>query len=220
MNASINYTLKATIISDKNVEKIVSVKCHINRWCLPVEFLEQPIVMKNPDQDKSTEVYKVGDIIVDCELKKFLWNMGDKISMFINLTSLKQNITEINIKEVKLHLLELQYVMNNNDIVAGNKLESTGVIIDKKKLSILPHPSGSKYTFEAGMRIPSKHHTKFTPANIDTRTLQHIHIVHRLKAIIKFNSGDNLVFQGDIGIINSLTPEEIKEGINKGYIHS
>ncbi|CAG8729513.1 23794_t:CDS:2, partial [Gigaspora rosea] len=165
MNASINYTLKATIISDKNVEKIVSVKCHINRWCLPVEFLEQPIVMKNPDQDKSTEVYKVGDIIVDCE-----WNMGDKISMFINLTSLKQNITEINIKEVKLHLLELQYVMNNNDIVAGNKLESTGVIIDKKKLSILPHPSGSKYTFEAGM-----------------------------------------LFQGDIGIINSLTPEEIKE---------
>ncbi|CAG8836426.1 619_t:CDS:2 [Gigaspora margarita] len=55
INASINYILKATIISDKNVEKIVSVKCHINRWCLPVEYLEQPIVMKNPDQDKTTE---------------------------------------------------------------------------------------------------------------------------------------------------------------------
>ncbi|CAG8542735.1 4841_t:CDS:2, partial [Dentiscutata heterogama] len=203
--ASISYTLKATIISNKNVEKIVSVKCHINRWCLPMEALERPIVMKHPDHDKTVE-YKVGDIIINCE-----WCMGDKISMFINLTSSEQNI-KVNIKEIRLNLLELQYDINNNEIVAGHKLESTNVIIDKKKLSNLPHPSGNKYSFEVGMHIPSNNDTKFTPANIGIiRMLQHIKVVHRLKAHIKFDSGEHLVFQGDIGIINSLTPNQIKE---------
>ncbi|CAG8553814.1 6829_t:CDS:2 [Dentiscutata erythropus] len=221
--ASISYTLKATIISNKNVEKIVSVKCHINRWCLPMEALERPIVMKNPDHDKTKE-YKVGDIIINCE-----WCMGDKISMFINLTSSKQNIKEVNIKEVnikevnikeiRLNLLELQYVIKNNEIVTGHKLETTNVIIDKKKLSNLPHPSGNKYSFEVGMQIPSNNDTKFTPANIGTiRMLQHIKVVHRLKAHIKFDS-EHLVFQGDIGIINSLTSKQIKEGMAKGYIY-
>ncbi|CAG8481791.1 10875_t:CDS:2 [Dentiscutata heterogama] len=218
--ASINYILEARIITNKNVEKIISVKCQVNRWCLPAETLERPIIMKCPDYDKAFKEYKVGDTMVKCELKKFLWSMGDDISMCVNLTSLKSTMTDLNIIKIKLQLIELQCIVKNNTIIAANKIESTKVIIDKKKLSTLSQPSGSKYSFEVGMKIPSKNNTKFTPLNIYTKAFQRILIAHSLKAKIEFKNGDHFVFQGDIGIINSLTPKEIKEGKEIGLIYS
>ncbi|RIB20208.1 hypothetical protein C2G38_2304825 [Gigaspora rosea] len=217
--AGINYILEARLISNKNVEKVISVKCQINRWCLPTEPLERPIIMKCPDYDKAIEEYKVGDTMVKCELKKFLWSMGDDISLYVNLTSLKPTMVDMNIKKIKLQLIELQYIAKNNAIIAANKIRSTKVIIDKKKLSTLPQPSKNNYSFEVGMRIPSKNNTKFIPLNIYTKAFQRILITHRLKAKIEFRKGGHLVFQSDIGIINSLTPKEIKEGKEKGLIY-
>ncbi|CAG8487748.1 hypothetical protein C2G38_2141274 [Gigaspora rosea] len=217
--ASINYILEARLISNKNVEKIISVKCQINRWCLPAEPLERPIIMKCPDYDKAIEEYKVGNTLVKCELKKFLWSMGDYISLYVNLTSLKPTTVDINIKKIKLQLIELQCIAKNNAIIAANKIESTKVLIDKKKLPTLPQPSENNYSFEVGMRIPSKNNTKFIPLNISTKEFQRILITHRLKAKIEFKKGSYLVFQSDIGMISSLTPEEIKEGKDKGLIY-
>ncbi|RIB20209.1 hypothetical protein C2G38_2035438 [Gigaspora rosea] len=173
--AGINYILEARLISNKNVEKVISVKCQINRWCLPTEPLERPIIMKCPDYDKAIEEYKVGDTMC---------------------------------------------IAKNNVIITANKIETTKVIIDKKKLSTLPQPTKNNYSFEVGMRIPSKNSTKFIPLNIYTKTFQRILMTHRLKAKIEFKNGSHLIFQSDIGIINSLTPKEIKEGKDKGLIYS
>ncbi|KAF0524714.1 hypothetical protein F8M41_014978 [Gigaspora margarita] len=218
--AGISYILEARLISNKNVEKVISVKCQINRWCLSAEPLERPIIMKCPDYDKAIEEYKVGDTMVKCELKKFLWSMGDDISLYVNLTSVKPTMVDMNIKKIKLQLIELQCIAKNNAIIAANKIRSTKVIIDKKKLSTLPQPSKNNYSFEVGMRIPSKNSTKFIPLNISTKAFQRILITHRLKAKIEFKKGGHLVFQSDIGIINSLTPKEIKEVKDKGLIYS
>ncbi|RIB14734.1 hypothetical protein C2G38_2143910 [Gigaspora rosea] len=175
--------------------------------------------MKCPDYDKAIEEYKVGNTLVKCELKKFLWSMGDYISLYVNLTSLKPTTVDINIKKIKLQLIELQCIAKNNAIIAANKIESTKVLIDKKKLPTLPQPSENNYSYEVGMRIPSKNNTKFIPLNISTKEFQRILITHRLKAKIEFKKGSYLVFQSDIGMISSLTPEEIKEGKDKGLIY-
>ncbi|CAG8827817.1 38837_t:CDS:2, partial [Gigaspora margarita] len=213
--AGISYILEARLISNKNVEKVISVKCQINRWCLSAEPLERLIIMKCSDYDKAIEEYKVGDTMVKCE-----WSMGDDISLYVNLTSLKPTMVDMNIKKIKLQLIELQCIAKNNAIIAANKIRSTKVIIDKKKLSTLPQPAKNNYSFEVGMRIPSKNSTKFIPLNISTKAFQRILITHRLKAKIEFKKGGHLVFQSDIGIINSLTPKEIKEVKDKGLIYS
>ncbi|CAG8785012.1 7564_t:CDS:2, partial [Gigaspora rosea] len=146
--------------------------------------------------DKAIEEYKVGDTMVKCE-----WSMGDDISLYVNLTSLKPTVMDMNVKKIKLQLIELQCIAKNNAIIAANKIRSTKVIIDKKKLSTLPQPSKNNYSFEVGMPF------------------KRILITHRLKAKIEFKKGGHLVFQSDIGIINSLTPKEIKEGKEKGLIY-
>ncbi|RIB14735.1 hypothetical protein C2G38_2143911 [Gigaspora rosea] len=102
-----------------------------------------------------------GNFHVHCPIDKPLylkWSMGDDISLYVNLTSLKPTVMDMNVKKIKLQLIELQ-------------------------------------------------------------SFKRILITHRLKAKIEFKKGGHLVFQSDIGIINSLTPKEIKEGKEKGLIY-